>query len=163
MINFGMSSTLFTFQDQYYEYDGEEAPDDRGLTIGGYESAWLADLVGAFILDNTQHLFQDTIFHGFYRDDGFAVFKNTCSYSQLAEWRHNFQLAVNDLAGGQYLQYSLSIWLDQSRRCAPLYQFDTKVSVVKDPTFPYLDMELYWSNDDDFLFSSESTSNLTSS
>jgi hypothetical protein len=151
MISFGMSSTLFTFQDQYYEYDGEANPDDRGLTIGGYESAWLADLVGAYILDNTQHLFKETLFHGFYRDDGFAVFDSTCSYSHLTEWRRNFQQEVNALAEGNYLKYSVSIWLDKSRRCTPLYEYDTMVSVVPDASFPYFDMELFWSNEDDSL------------
>jgi hypothetical protein len=87
MVRFGMKSTLFTFQDQFYEYDGEENIDDRGLTIGGYESAWLADLVGAYILDHTQHLFEETIFEGFYEDDGFAVFSELWSYHRLALWR----------------------------------------------------------------------------
>jgi hypothetical protein len=144
MILFGMKSTLFTFQDVYYEYDGDADPNDRGLTIGGYESAWLADLVGAYLLDNTQHLFQETLFHGFYRDDGFAVFNNTYLYSRLAEWRNNFQEAVNTLAEGDYLQYSLSIWLDSTKRCLPLYQFDQQVNVVTTLFFPYLDMEMFW-------------------
>jgi hypothetical protein len=50
MIAFGMGNTLLTFVDKYYEYDGERDIMDKGLTIGGYESAWLADLVAAFVL-----------------------------------------------------------------------------------------------------------------
>jgi hypothetical protein len=53
MISFGMTSTLFTFQDRYYEYDGNEDQDNRGLTIGGYESAWLADLTWSDRLSST--------------------------------------------------------------------------------------------------------------
>jgi hypothetical protein len=45
MIKFGMSSTLLTIVDKYYEYDGDKDPEEKGPTIGGYESAWLADLV----------------------------------------------------------------------------------------------------------------------
>jgi hypothetical protein len=56
MIAFGMGNTLLTFVDKYYEYDGERNIRDKGLTIGGYESAWLADLVAAFILENTTNL-----------------------------------------------------------------------------------------------------------
>jgi hypothetical protein len=63
MIKFGMSSTQ-------YEYDGDKDPEEKGLTIGGYESAWLADLVGAYILANTQQHFRETIYYGLYRDDG---------------------------------------------------------------------------------------------
>jgi hypothetical protein len=153
MIASGMKSTLFTFQDVYYEYDGDADPDDRGLTIGGYESAWLANLVWAYLLNNTQHLFEESLFQGFYRDDGlFAVFNNTYSYSRLAEWRNDFQSAVNTLAEGDYLQFSLSIWLDSSRRSTPLFQFDQKVTVVTTPIFPYLNMELLWHKDDTLHF-----------
>jgi hypothetical protein len=112
-VRFGMKSTLFTFQDQFYEYDGEENIDDGGLTIGGYEAAWLADVVGAYILDNTQHLYEETILEGFYRDDGFAHFSGLWSYHRLALWRTRFQDAVGTLAEGSYLQYTLSIWLDK--------------------------------------------------
>jgi hypothetical protein len=47
MIAFRMGNTLLTFVDQYYEYDGECDIRDKGLTIGGYESAWLADLASS--------------------------------------------------------------------------------------------------------------------
>jgi hypothetical protein len=144
MISFGMNSTLFTFQGRYYEYDGDGDEDDRGLTIDGYESAWLADLVGAYILDNTRHLFRDTLFDGFYRDDGFAVFKGLKSYGQLSQWRKAFQDEVNRLAEGDYLQYSLSIWLDSTKRITPCNTYNPQTSVVTDHWFPYLDMELYW-------------------
>jgi hypothetical protein len=40
------------------------------LTIGGYESAWLADLVAAFVLENCEDLFEEAIYDGIYRDDG---------------------------------------------------------------------------------------------
>jgi hypothetical protein len=42
-----MENTLLTFQDQYSIYDGDQSLDEKGLTIGGYESVWLADLVAA--------------------------------------------------------------------------------------------------------------------
>ena len=47
-----MKSTYLMFQDSYYEYDGDQDPEDRGLTIGGYESAWLSDVVGAYIFQS---------------------------------------------------------------------------------------------------------------
>jgi hypothetical protein len=60
--------------------------------------------VGAFILDNTRPLFEDTLFDGFYRDDGFAVFSGLWSYNRLSLWTQKFQTAVNTLAEGNYLQ-----------------------------------------------------------
>jgi hypothetical protein len=51
LIQFGIANTLLTFGEKYFEYDGEKDMYDKGLTIGGYESAWLANLVAAYVLD----------------------------------------------------------------------------------------------------------------
>jgi hypothetical protein len=52
--------------------------EDRGLTIGGYKSAWLADLAMAFLLEtiNEKEL-NKTKYFGIYCDDGIAVFPGT--------------------------------------------------------------------------------------
>ena len=42
------------FQDQHYIYDGSQTSDDTGLSIGAYESAWLADLVGSYVLEQVE-------------------------------------------------------------------------------------------------------------
>jgi hypothetical protein len=39
-----------------------------------HESAWLADLVAAFILENTAQFFEEAVYDGIYRDDGLVVF-----------------------------------------------------------------------------------------
>ena len=54
MIKFGMGNTLISFKDELYEYGGSVNPMKRGLTIGGYESAWLADLVASWIFEKTE-------------------------------------------------------------------------------------------------------------
>ena len=49
---------------------------DRGLVIGGYESAWLTNLVVTYILDNAKDLFTITTHnYGIYRDDVIVFFK----------------------------------------------------------------------------------------
>ena len=50
LVQFVMSNTLITFIDKYYEYGGDIEGGKQGLTIGGFESAWLVDLVAAYIL-----------------------------------------------------------------------------------------------------------------
>jgi hypothetical protein len=77
MIKFGMGNTLLTFVDKYYEYSGDLDIEDRGLTIGRYESAWLADLCMAYVMDNSRDILDDLIYDGIYRDDGIAVFKGS--------------------------------------------------------------------------------------
>jgi hypothetical protein len=86
LIHFGMGNTLIAFEDKYYEYAGDRDINDKGLTIGGYESAWLADLVAAFVLENTQHMFKMTAFDGIYRDDGLVVMKGNWSKQDVANW-----------------------------------------------------------------------------
>jgi hypothetical protein len=63
-----MDNCLITFGDKY---DGDKDVYDKSLTI---ESAWLVDLVGTFVLDHTEHLFQESAFSGIYRDDGLVAF-----------------------------------------------------------------------------------------
>ena len=76
MIIFGMSNTLISFRDKFFEYGGDEIEDKRGLTIGGYESARLEDLVASYILEKTNKMFVETRYHGIYRDYGFIVFES---------------------------------------------------------------------------------------
>ena len=55
-----MANTLVTFHRKYWEY-GETDVDQKGLTIGGYESAGFADLVAAYCFENTRDLFDDAV------------------------------------------------------------------------------------------------------
>jgi hypothetical protein len=46
-----MSTTLIQFCGVYYLYNGDKEIENKGLTIGRYKSAWLADLAMAFLLE----------------------------------------------------------------------------------------------------------------
>ena len=144
MIEFSMSSTFLTFIDKYYEYDGHVQVSDRGLTIGGYESAWLADLVMSFILDNTEHLFDDTIYNGCYRDDGICIFKGNKTKAELIEWRNLFQETANNLLKSENLQFTMEIWKIENEDEIK----SESVKVVTEPHFPFLDMEMFWNSTD---------------
>ena len=74
MVKFGIANTLVQSQGQYWQYGGDLDVDEKGLTIGGYESAFFADLVAAWLLENTVELMLETEFNGIYRDDGLLVF-----------------------------------------------------------------------------------------
>ena len=76
--------------DQYYEYDGDEDSENKGLTIGGYESAWCADLAGAYVLEKTQQHFKHSRYYGMYRDDGFGVLIGKWNYQEVVNWRNSF-------------------------------------------------------------------------
>ena len=60
LIGFGTSSALLKFQEKYYEY-GEDGLETKGLAIGGYESAFLADLVASYILELTNNQLKEVM------------------------------------------------------------------------------------------------------
>ena len=84
LIQFGMNSTLISFHGEYYEYHGGER-EEQGLAIGGYESAFLADLVASYLFEKATPIFRPTIYHGIYRDDGLVVFKGKKEKSEIKE------------------------------------------------------------------------------
>ena len=125
--------------DKYYEYGGDMDGKKRGLTIGGYESAWLAHLVAAYILKTTENLFSDFIYHGIYRDDGFIIMKGIKTKREMNNWLISFQNEVNKIAESNCLIFTAEVW--------DIEDDDTivndKLTIVKDKYFPYLDMEMY--------------------
>jgi len=46
-----MGNTLVSFQDQFCENGRDAGPDNKDLTIGGFESGFLSNLLASFILD----------------------------------------------------------------------------------------------------------------
>ena len=90
LIQFGMSSTLISFDGEYYEYHGGER-EEQGLAIGRYESAFLADLVASYLFEKAKPVFRPTIYHGIYQDDGLVVFKGKKNASEIKDWLEEFQ------------------------------------------------------------------------
>lgn len=150
LIQFGMSNTLITFRDKYYEHGGSCNPTKRGLTIGGYESAWLADLVAVWILDNSENLFRRTShYHGIYRDDGLIVFKNEWSIDHIDKWIKNFQLKVNDLCGDEDLKFTISIWKPGLNK---IIKYNEVIEIYGKDYFLYLDLQFLWNKKEELKF-----------
>ena len=74
LTRFGTSSTLISFDGEYYEYPGGEK-EGKGLAIGGYESAFLANLVVSYLFDKFKALLNMTTYYDIYQYDGLVVFK----------------------------------------------------------------------------------------
>ena len=114
MINFGMASCLITFNRKFYEYQGKGDQNDKGLAIGGYESAFLADLVASYLLEMTKHHFTNTRYHGIYQDDDMILFQGTRKITELKLWLKRFQNSINQITNGTFLQFTMEIW-DETR------------------------------------------------
>ena len=148
LVKFGMSNTLITFVNKYYEYGGDTTGDKRGLIIGGYESAWLADLVAAYILAETKNLFDQTIYHGIYRDDGFMVFDGPRSKREIDTWLNLLQEKVDQIAECDCLQFTAEIWgIEDDKEIV-----NKNLTIIQDKVFPYLDMEMLWNDRGKLVF-----------
>ncbi len=73
-----MGNTIATFLDldKYYENGIGPDPDCRGLTIGGFELAFLANLEGTYIFNKLHPLMEQHVqFIGIYHDDEIINFR----------------------------------------------------------------------------------------
>ena len=71
-----MGNTIVSFQDVYYKYGVDPNTGCHGLTIGGFESAFLADLKATYIFYKLAHLLERHVhFIGTYHDDRSIVFR----------------------------------------------------------------------------------------
>jgi hypothetical protein len=145
---FGMCNTLLTFVDKYYEYDGERDIQDKGLTIGGHKSAWLANLVAAFVLENCEDLFEDAVYNRIYRDDGLVIMNGQKTNEEIGQWLEAFQERVNQVIGYEGLVFTVSIWR-QDWDNKPTHP---KAEIHKSSIFPFLDMKMSWSEEGDLRF-----------
>ena len=80
------------------------APKNKGLTIGGFESA---DLAMSFLLDQMEETnpIRETQYLGTYHDNGNAVFQDNRNERDIGEWLDRFQREVNDIARNDFLNH----------------------------------------------------------
>ena len=149
MIDFGMGNTLLTFRDKYWQYGTLNAVKDKRLTIGGYESAWLADLVAAYILENTTDMFKDSEFYGIYRDDGLVIFKGKLTKEDLIKWLQNFQAKSESICNCDNLQFTAELWGEENTEIK-----SKRVKIHNKNYFPYLDMAMKWNKEGNLILES---------
>ena len=73
------------------------------IFIGGYESAFLSDLVASYLFEKAKSNFHSKTYHGIYRDDGLVVFTGKKSAREIKDWLEEFDQTVNEAAGNQHL------------------------------------------------------------
>jgi hypothetical protein len=153
-VRFSMGNTLIDYGGKYYEYDGDKTIEERGLTIGGFESAWLADLAIAYILEDMGEskpaLFDRLGYLGFYRDDGFTYFNGRLTVREMENWLHDFQMGVNEVVGDDSIKFTADIF--QPIKDGYVQDKKSPVSVNFDSFFPFLDMKMTWSKSRNLQF-----------
>ena len=98
ILQFSMGNTKATFQDKYYKYGVNANPNCCGLTIGGFELAFLADLEASYIFDKLNYLLERHVyFIGTYRDNELLVFHVRKTHEWLTRWLATFQQGIDRL------------------------------------------------------------------
>ena len=143
-----MNNTFITFVNKYYEYRGDTEGDERGLTTGGFESAWLADLVASYILKKKEKNCGEMKYYAIYHDDGFMVFEGHKSKENINEWLLTFQRKVDKCVDGNYLQFTAKIWGIEVN----VEIRNKNLTIVINERFPYLDMGMYWNEKGELKF-----------
>ena len=117
MIQFAMCNTLLTFRGKYYEYGSGMKVEEKGLTIGGYGSAFLADIAAAHIMEMAEcaKLFESVLFKDIiYRDDGIMCVKRIWNAKDVEDWLYKFQNVANEALGSERLKFTAELWSPNS-------------------------------------------------
>jgi hypothetical protein len=144
-----MGNTIITFRDKYYEYGVDPNPDRRGLTIGGFESAFLANLEASYIFDKLDILMMRHVkFLGTYCNDEIIIFWGNQSDDWLHNWLKYFQKEVDWLLGTVNIQFTMEIWqpglttkaLKGAETTVPEIGSFNHININGNTSFPYLDI-----------------------
>ena len=117
MLKFSMSNCLIHFGEGYFQCRTEKDPLKRVLSIGGFDSAWLADLDACYILERTEPVWKDQFaYFKIYCDDVCALARNT-TVRKLQKWFNNFQRGVDWVTRG-IIKFTMKILKpsDEKRR-----------------------------------------------
>ena len=77
------------------------------------------------------------------------VLKGNHSSNDILEWLNGFQDRVNDLAGNDFLQFTAVIWSDEPTDTNSPCK---RVTIERNNHFPFLDMELSWTEAEKLSF-----------
>ena len=148
MLKLGMSTQIVQFNGTYYKHVGNDEQ-DPGLTIGGYESACLSDLLVAFVFEklNPKLFSNNFILSKMHRDDGLLVTKKNWNINEFKTWIETFQEEVNKLLQSEKLQFALDVWMhNELESTNNEITLNEKVTTNKTNAFPFLDVKMTWND-----------------
>ena len=108
--------------------------------MGGFESAWFADLGRSHLLEKIPAVASRTKFLEFCRDDGIGIFDGKVSKECAHSWVHGLQQKVDRITGAapgtHDVEFTAVLWGGDSTFKSDL------VEIHDHCTFPFLDMQM---------------------
>ena len=147
-LQFGIANCLIKFCDKYFRYGSSDNPKMRHLSIGGFDSAFDADLVACYLLDMSEDVWKETFeYFKIYRDDGLGLARNS-SIEKMENWLCKFQKRIDEITNGE-IQFTMDIWKPNAKT----EKLRKGVNIVGGNSFPYLDLNMNFDKDDELNFS----------
>ena len=88
MLKFSMFNCLINFGPDYFQYGKDKDPLKKVLPIGGFGTAWLADLIACYILEKTGQVWlNEFAYFKIYRDGGCALARNKTVRRLNSQWK----------------------------------------------------------------------------
>ena len=144
-----MSNTVLMFQDKYCKYNGLVNLNAKGLTIGSYKSAWLANLVVSYPLDKMSTILEPCPFSSIYHNDRLVILLGWQDAIPVYTWVQHFQQRVDALCGNHSLCFTVVLWSQTTPSDPPHWGV---LSIVTTAAFHYLDVDLHWGLDGNLQF-----------
>ena len=141
-----MFNCLINFGPDYFQYGKEENPLKRVLTIGGFDSTWLADLTACYILEDTEPTREkEFAYFKIYRDDGCALTRDT-TVKELHTGDNISQQEVDWITNGT-IKFTMEIWKPSDEKKRKVNEMRT---VLGGNSTPYLDADLFFNDKGEF-------------
>ena len=126
---FGMKRTLIRARENYFLFKGDSAEGgsevEQGLSIGGYESAFLADLTVGFLFVKMDEVIKRDCYYGkIYRDDSLIVLKEVLTNDEVDTWKEMFcELVTEEMP---CMVFTVSKWDNGLDFLDLFFEFDAK-------------------------------------
>ena len=88
--------------------------------------------MAAFILENTEDIFKNSIYSKIYHDDGFKIDMGIQTIDKICDWPEVFQMRVNNLTGLDSLKFTMGIWNSGSPLKEKPWKKELKITIEED-------------------------------
>ena len=112
-----------------------------------YKSAFLTDLVACYLLEKTEKFFTNQPLPQILPQWWLLCIQSQPKIEELRNWLQKFQQSINEIRGGTFLQFTMEVWDEfyvSNNDIENDHNKTQKCTLVKKPTFPFLDMSFYW-------------------
>ena len=85
-----------------------------------------------------------------HRDDALRIRDGTEATDEVCDWLDSFQRRINEVLGSEHMKFTAEIWNPEAQELE--IPKNKKVSMNRNVAFTYLDIEMYWYQEESLSF-----------